>query len=244
MVLPQEDSRIEAGKSKGSSVTMSSSTPRNIELGNERRLVSIMVLCDTFGVSRQTIYDWLSKNRYGISEYCVLVKIKSFGIKGEDGSIRTYEEKKKDREKKSSRQEKYYFYEEFLSVFLEKASDLHFPRFSIPSEYSGAKARTNSDLVDLYFKILVIIEDRLTEEEKSIATEQQRWLDMKLVDVEIVGHIFYWYRETYGDKLTENEKEMIRNSINHHFFNNARLREVVYYGMLDMLKAISEKEEE
>ncbi len=184
----------------------------------ERHLVPIQKATKTLGLTKQAIYYRLSKNIDNIADYCFLVF---------DGNFDKAQKWSSD-PSECQKGEKRYFFEK---SYLDGAT----PKEVVTKE-------EEEEFSNLYYEIVEIIEDRLEEEHKSIATETQKWANMKLVDSEVVGEIFSRYEEKEGEPLPKIDKTRIRASIKGYRFSHSRLIRITITGMADMLRDLRGEE--
>ena len=206
---------------------------RTFTIDNNKKVVSITVLCEALGVSRPTIYNWLEKNRYNIRDYCVLIRIADFKTGNKSNAVKKFESRTS---KAPNRVEKYYFLEEFIYKFVEKWKSEKCSSLPIDSPV------TKDEVSKLYYEILILVEEMLEEEERSNATKQMPWADMPIVDSEIVGHIISWYRSYFKEEISDKDRSSVRSSIKYLTFSNDWILSLCFCGMKDMLYSLTEEE--
>lgn len=177
----------------------------------ERHLVPIQKATKALGLTKQAIYYRLSKNIDNIADYCYLVF---------DGNFDKAQKWSRDLSENRDGEKRYFFEQSYLDG-------------TIPKEV--VTKEEEEEFSNLYYEILEIIEDRLEREHKSIATETQKWANMKLVDSEVVGEIFSRYEEREGEPLPKIDKIRIRASIKGYKFSHSRLIRISIMEMTGML---------
>jgi len=87
------------------------------------------------------------------------------------------------------------------------------------------------EIIEKYYYILLEkVEKTLEVEDKSIATKQQLWGDMPLVDMILCGKIFRFYKDK-GTTLTPYLKKEVRRSIRYLDFINATVGKLTLEAM-------------
>lgn len=174
-------------------------------------LISIQKASDALGITKHAIYYRLKKNIDNITEYCYVVF---------NGDVSSAQKWTKELSEKDDLEKRYFFEKSYIDGLESK---------------DVVTKEDEEEFSDIYFKIVELIEDRLEAEHKSIATEQQKWANMKLVDTELCGEIFSRYKERYGEELGNGDKALIRSSIKGYRFSFSRLIKISILEMRDIL---------
>lgn len=95
---------------------------------------------------------------------------------------------------------------------------------------------------DAYYSYIELVEDILEKEGASIATECQKWLNMPLIDVDIVAEAFTLYKEENNGALTEEVKKLIRNGVYSHAFSSLGIYNICFSAVESMKNSINNKD--
>ncbi len=175
-------------------------------------LVSIQIATKLLGLSKQAIYYRLGRNIDHIADYCFIV----FG-----GNINSATRWSRELSQMKDGGKRYFFEKSYIDGTAHKET---------------VSQEEEVEFSDLYYRILDIIENKLEKEKKSIATEQQKWANMKIVDMEICGEIFSRYREREGEPLEKVDKSVIRTNIKRGYsFTHPRLIRIAIESMREFL---------
>jgi len=179
-------------------------------------LIPINQASKILGITKHAIYYRLKHNIDNIADHCYVVF---------NQDVSSAQKWNKELNEKKVPEKRYFFEKQYIEGIEPK---------------DVVSKEDEEEFSEIYFKIVEIMEDRLEAEHRSIATEKQKWANMKLIDQELCGEIFSRYEKRYGKPMGNRDKALIRSSIKGYRFTSSRLIKLSIREMKEILSDLKE----